>query len=200
MCPGPFLVHGDFNTSPSTRGFATHDAVVHPFIFQYQPLHEGLQGLPGSQAADEYFNTSPSTRGFLVPVLSRTFVYISIPAPPRGASECASRSEGMDHISIPAPPRGASAGSGIKDFQLLISIPAPPRGASEVQPGLKSSQRFQYQPLHEGLLVACESSDVEGISIPAPPRGASKLNGIVFLFFDFNTSPSTRGFTSPGES
>ena len=56
-------------------------------VFQYQPLHEGLPSLDTEGRATEDFNTSPSTRGFdaitqVVPVIT-----ISIPAPPRGASE-----------------------------------------------------------------------------------------------------------------
>ena len=59
---------------------------------------------------------------------------------------------GLSQISIPAPPRGASTA---RDHQVgidAISIPAPPRGAS-VRPSLRRADpRFQYQPLHEGLL------------------------------------------------
>ena len=56
----------DFNTSPSTRGFTG--------LFDDLPI-------------SFYFNTSPSTRGFVLLELLDAAFEISIPAPPRGASD-----------------------------------------------------------------------------------------------------------------
>ena len=60
----------------------------------------------------------------------------------------------------------------------------------------KFEDRFQYQPLHEGLRKNGEVSDDFDISIPAPPRGASRACRGVSAASHFNTSPSTRGFFS----
>ena len=121
---------------------------------------------------------------------------ISIPAPPRGASQALDLviygfqfqyqplHEGLlrprvvqedAEISIPAPPRGASTPSAMHRTCDVISIPAPPRGASMNSEGY---------------------SDPTAISIPAPPRGASfRCLAPYTRLPHFNTSPSTRGFS-----
>ena len=160
-----------FNTSPSTRGFLDGSGNVSQKQFQYQPLHEGLRRFCRS---------------------SRAF-QISIPAPPRGASEAGDGTI-INLISIPAPPRGASSRARPRQspaiFQYqplhegLLRTGLPPvrlcyfNTSPSTRGFLVSSRRdhswiFQYQPLHEGLLYNQEEKFPEMISIPAPPRGAS---------------------------
>ena len=163
-------------------------------LFQYQPLHEGL---PVAMIA-------PHLR-----------LWISIPAPPRGASAVRVPIRLFHAISIPAPPRGAS----IRYMYILrrmISIPAPPRGASMHQVLAVGCIDFNTSPSTRGFLLLPDlrldgidfntSPSTRGfgsgeifpdgrkISIPAPPRGASKIVYQICGVLYFNTSPSTRGF------
>ena len=184
-----------FNTSPSTRGFRTY---------------------PSSLRRSSNFNTSPSTRGFRVLRRTDRWTTISIPAPPRGASApCAicggrldfntspstrgfrqgGRWDGTDAISIPAPPRGASLHRVVCDC-LDISIPAPPRGASRAEQSMLTLTLFQYQPLHEGLLICEKASAITGTFQYQPLHEGLQVPCLYtsFLFRNFNTSPSTRGF------
>ena len=60
--------------------------------------------------------------------------------------------------------------------------------------GADANAIFQYQPLHEGLPKQVATLSYRRISIPAPPRGASIFKKSLKPEFNFNTSPSTRGF------
>ena len=204
-----------FNTSPSTRGFnksyrysqikaisipapprgasARHLPAREQALFQYQPLHEGLQSFRSIRRRESYFNTSPSTRGFENVIYTahlQKFQYQPL------------------HEGLPA--RDAFG------QWMAISIPAPPRGASRPLPSHCGERKFQYQPLHEGLQPrwspirllfdfntspstrgfgrAQNAWNAYAISIPAPPRGASLPVSTVHYRSHFNTSPSTRGF------
>ena len=118
-------------------------------------------------------------------------------------------------ISIPAPPRGASDHPECRRFP-LISIPAPPRGASCVLLGLWAALLFQYQPLHEGLPTRWSmgwhrrnfntSPSTRGFPLSIRSwqfrqfqyqplhEGLPADSCGIFWRQDFNTSPSTRGF------
>ena len=164
---------GDFNTSPSTRGFAIRAdryelpgisipapprgastfeiASPRDVIFQYQPLHEGLPYSASEMLPSAVFQYQPLHEG-----LPKTGISVKVGS-----------------ISIPAPPRGASSGVHYDISNLSISIPAPPRGASEEPTTDVAVPAFQYQPLHEGLPGERKCLHDGRISIPAPPRGAS---------------------------
>ena len=185
----------DFNTSPSTRGFGRREGSKVGWIFQYQPLHEGLHSVRMRSSTRRYFNTSPSTRGFkaLTSICSVTLfqyqpLHEGLRAPP---SRCIlSRPfqyqplhEGLlgagperhgRRISIPAPPRGASChGRSADSRQLDFNTSPSTRGFGMLSRPRRGQVRFQYQPLHEGLQTDILRLLLRMISIPAPPRGAS---------------------------
>ena len=199
-----------FNTSPSTRGFERVTRVQHkgnisipapprgaseewsiPMFnkkFQYQPLHEGLRIGTIVTRTQSYFNTSPSTRGFADKSVDRATHDISIPAPPRGASECHGDKSQSRDISIPAPPRGASTIDHPPLMVAEISIPAPPRGASEWPYTQLTDPSISIPAPPRGASdQAVRHVDRTPISIPAPPRGASKkpINDRIFCIFQY---------------
>ena len=142
-----------------------------------------------------HFNSRPSARGDPRKIKKGEYDFISIHAPPRGATRLKSGSCFMRGISIHAPPRGATKRAGAvihawRDFNsrpsargdlivcddvvnLNISIHAPPRGAT--------------QRTHTLGLVNL-------ISIHAPPRGATSVTASRLpTELYFNSRPSARG-------
>ena len=128
--------------------------------------------------------------------LAKMSQYISIHAPPRGATARTSALQARNAISIHAPPRGATLDMGTFTNAVLISIHAPPRGATvnarHVADGVvisihapprgatiimsfsAQSLGFQFTPLREGRLDRLLlSARLRFISIHAPPRGAT---------------------------
>ena len=75
-----------FQYQPLHEGLLWPPRIISPYLFQYQPLHEGLHRVCILGHDIEYFNTSPSTRGFADGMSTVASSFISIPAPPRGAS------------------------------------------------------------------------------------------------------------------
>ena len=100
------------------------------------------------------FNSRPSARGdygFCNPQIRN---FISIHAPPRGATD--------------VEPEGNAA--------FLISIHAPPRGATMLVLWISARNLFQFTPLREGRLdLFRNAQNAAKISIHAPPRGATAI-------------------------
>ena len=76
-----------------------------------------------------------------------------------------------------------------------ISIPAPPRGASRRFLWHFLEARFQYQPLHEGLQypAGCYRAPCYFNTSPSTRGFSTELHNPNLPRY-FNTSPSTRGF------
>ena len=80
-------------------------------------------------------------------------------------------------ISIHAPPRGATQkcsadGKGANDFNSRPSA----RGDFTGSTTANSGNKFQFTPLREGRLqLGASCLNTDGISIHAPPRGATTL-------------------------
>ena len=166
-------IASDFNSRPSARG----DAAA-----------------PRLRAEANYFNSRPSARGDSTYAALCALGYISIHAPPRGATPASISSrtsdtfqftplrEGRhpdvifdvphDAISIHAPPRGATVIVKQIRAHLGISIHAPPRGATIIH-----SVKGRYKK----------------ISIHAPPRGATRGLALGEVHQHFNSRPSARG-------
>ena len=202
-------------TSACTSG------LVFPHLFQFTPLREGRLGQNAGKRRGIYFNSRPSARGDITAdidpdnnevfqftplregrrqfVIRWLFVFISIHAPPRGATG-GWRRLALVHRRFQFTPlrEGRRMPRGTHPNSLAISIHAPPRGATPQAPPCRRLARyfnsrpsargdynrciqrrtnlFQFTPLREGRLelikkaVACLS-----ISIHAPPRGATKM-------------------------
>ena len=193
---GRMYATAHFNSRPSARGDRSGQSRVHGFfIFQFTPLREGRRFFrdfvddlidfnsrpsargdkPPSRPADieRYFNSRPSARGDGVRLACVVAgVFISIHAPPRGAtpppltrkppaphfnSRPSARGDlpnaqevSSTHISIHAPPRGATDISRHGKTGRGISIHAPPRGATRYTVREAYTARFQFTPLREG--------------------------------------------------
>ena len=165
-----------------------------PILFQFTPLREGRLVHFNFIRAIYNFNSRPSARGDPANRHWLRFVYISIHAPPRGATSvfwhCAlityyfnsrpsargdMRSENVlipRSISIHAPPRGATNQPPRVTRIGIISIHAPPRGATWSFPPSRDYPTFQFTPLREGR-----------------PAGQSAMGNRN----DFNSRPSARG-------
>ena len=139
-------------------------------------------------------------------------IYISIHAPPRGATGDSSINLFDFGISIHAPPRGATGLPHYVGRAGHISIHAPPRGATRRMKSQKWTSRnfnsrpsargdprysaggngnllFQFTPLREGRQrQRWLDYQADDISIHAPPRGAtisaseSSVHGYLFQF------------------
>ena len=147
--------------------------------FQFTPLREGRPTPRSFLRFAYYFNSRPSARGDSCFSAPKTSLYISIHAPPRGATLKTSRScPTRKLISIHAPPRGATEGEPRLWFVTIISIHAPPRGATETSEC--SSKRENQISIHAPPRGATKQRDVfmscVKISIHAPPRGATKTH------------------------
>ena len=162
--------------------------------FQYQPLHEGLLYGCYSVSVLGNFNTSPSTRGFAVLFLHQSYHIFQYQPLHEGLPKLGSTAMGAVTISIPAPPRGASAtrshAHAAHDFNTSPST----RGFSESMRHPQSAP-FQYQPLHEGLpSLPVKNSGLLDFNTSPSTRGFPLSCMYRSVLRDFNTSPSTRGF------
>ena len=124
-----------------------------------------------------------------------------------------------DSISIPAPLRGASGINRKPDAKTRFQYQPLYEGLPVCVVFDPSAFVFQYQPLYEGLPQKLYAISDNLISIPAPLRGASSNDGQLSEIlqisipaplrgashaplgnqgatYDFNTSPSTRGFSN----
>ena len=122
----------DFNSRPSARGDAIKNCHAPPAIkFQFTPLREGR----------------PCWKEY-----GQRYSFISIHAPPRGATRFKPPSTVPEFISIHAPPRGATS---------------PDSVSRDKRP------YFNSRPSARGDKSARLSGTSEFISIHAPPRGAT---------------------------
>ena len=164
----------DFNSRPSARGddgkkYATGEKN----IFQFTPLREGRQERrePGRNADD--FNSRPSARGDTGLNAEQIYYFISIHAPPRGATS-SWKDKPSAGISIHAPPRGATDCIRCKVDVLYFNSRPSARGDLSVCVSAAKARRFQFTPLREGRHEAIEDEKKAlEISIHAPPRGAT---------------------------
>ena len=125
-------------------------------IFQFTPLREGRPFPPAQAVRMLYFNSRPSARGDVKQMAIGFEAYISIHAPPRGATRAA----------MPSPVHA-------KDFNSRPSA----RGDEAEKVKLSPKQEFQFTPLREGRRddgITLHSKAI--ISIHAPPRGATRQN------------------------
>ena len=99
-----------FNSRPSARG---DKANVQPLLlgnkFQFTPLREGRPACSLPRLRQHKFQFTPLREGRLLRSgVQNDAMYISIHAPPRGATVFSDMLELLPNISIHAPPRGAT--------------------------------------------------------------------------------------------
>ena len=121
--------------------------------FQFTPLREGRHHQHPANLPVEDFNSRPSARGDAFGAVDRPAEWISIHAPPRGATFCFLHS----------------------GLSLSFQFTPLREGRLWVDKDLFRDDGFQFTPLREGRRVSLDylvgRSD---ISIHAPPRGATR--------------------------
>ena len=187
-------------------------------LFQFTPLREGRLK-PQYLAADGTFQFTPLREGRRgITAICPATLYISIHAPPRGATKRSLRVCVLMIFQFTPLREGRRLPQEWYYSIYDISIHAPPRGATGCRrSGIIVYTIFQFTPLREGrrgrlrrfyfhdfisihapprgathtvrLIASCPF-----ISIHAPPRGATlpKMNRGSYLFY-FNSRPSARG-------
>ena len=96
-----------------------------------------------------YFNSRPSARGDIIHHWYILLVFISIHAPPRGATLItATSAHGKDFNSRPSARGDPQSNERLKPEE--ISIHAPPRGATRAERRKAARDIFQFTPLREG--------------------------------------------------
>ena len=119
----------DFNSRPSARGdkFRLHSINVW-IEFQFTPLREGRPTFCANGAHEGDFNSRPSARGD--------------PSTPK--------SDYSTYISIHAPPRGATDADDADDATLPFQFTPLREGRPDVQDAYTKAETFQFTPLREG--------------------------------------------------
>ena len=171
-----FPIH--FNSRPSARGDGClMSGIIVYMTFQFTPLREGRHmGSHGFTASKTNFNSRPSARGDGSCFLLFCRRFISIHAPPRGATDALEQAKEAGYISIHAPPRGAT-----------------------VMPGLaRYVDLFQFTPLREGRRSHTEVEMEVHSNFNSRPsaRGDTRKNRAILQAQDFNSRPSARGDTT----
>ena len=153
-----------------------------------------------SVTASTNFNSRPSARGDPHGTNLPNSFFISIHAPPRGATHFVSSYGSVLQFQFTPLREGRRAAAAQSSAAINISIHAPPRGAtSDAGRSLQSSNISIHAP-PRGATITCERRyPISNISIHAPPRGAT-LYGTQFeeLHVHFNSRPSARGDRKTG--
>ena len=157
---------------------ADRTEINHIGLFQFTPLREGRQAAYAVYMPKKDFNSRPSARGDLtLAIRSKIDLYISIHAPPRGATH--GRKEPGETVEFQFTP--LREGRRLRVFLCAsgthISIHAPPRGATIGLNDKDEKRQFQFTPLREGRRGKLHYIAHCGISIHAPPRGATGAVG-----------------------
>ena len=191
--------------------------------FQFTPLREGRHcRLIHSEKVFRYFNSRPSARGdACMGLVYGAQRYISIHAPPRGATYC--RSCGCRwsrHFNSRPSARGDESDAAADVGDAAISIHAPPRGATpRPRPTTTREDEFQFTPLREGRrrkrgagrfarhfnsrpsargdAMRGDSGTSDDISIHAPPRGATARQNVGDCIRVFQFTPLREGRPFP---
>ena len=140
---------------PAPPRGATQAAIdaTNELIFQFTPLREGRLAQAELSRANQQFQFPPLREGRpSSQPWHCTFVHISIPAPPRGATFSTSASVVASKFQFPPLREGRPLVPLLADSFLVISIPAPPRGATGYPQSRSSAHLFQFPPLREGRL------------------------------------------------
>ena len=115
--------------APPRGATLTVSAACSPFLFQFTPLREGRHEVPAESHRVREFQFTPLREG---------------------RPDCQRIQPILPFISIHAPPRGATLFVLCPCVDCLISIHAPPRGATRRAAEAPARQTFQFTPLREG--------------------------------------------------
>ena len=168
----------DFNSRPSARGdTAVTDAQAAVDEFQFTPLREGRLCGTSSVRAVIHFNSRPSARGDTECHTMAQADFISIHAPPRGATM--SRKSRRTRTAFQFTPlrEGRRCHTRTRQRRKAFQFTPLREGRPAVLCRLVAIRIFQFTPLREGRRDNRQGHRAAGqpISIHAPPRGATGL-------------------------
>ena len=121
-------------------------------LFQFTPLREGRRWTWGRSPMRFSFQFTPLREGRLDRLLlSARLRFISIHAPPRGATDSGAEFRSAHHISIHAPPRGATTHPR-HDCRHVVNFNSRPSARGDGWAGACAPLplAFQFTPLREG--------------------------------------------------
>ena len=150
----------------------------------------------GSCVWSTNFNSRPSARGDVsFPGVMPFLIWISIHAPPRGATRGCGQGDGCRCISIHAPPRGATIAPRTVSRPFGISIHAPPRGATPAGAVRRcNADDFNSRPSARGDFPGVrDSGRRENFNSRPSARGDSGKSAHLPCCGNFNSRPSARG-------
>ena len=188
----------DFNSRPSARGDARGSASrLRRTNFNSRPSARGDRADAYHRAGEAYFNSRPSARGdphgFCNPQIRN---FISIHAPPRGATSNSERRKTMSIFQFTPLREGRRLLATSKPFTSYFNSRPSARGDGQREAGCTADgSTFQFTPLREGrracrFLVFCgfpfQFTPLREGRRPAPCKG--RLRGSYF-----NSRPSARG-------
>ena len=194
MSPGT-----QFQFTPLREGRRVVVAHVVAFAqFQFTPLREGRHARTVQPPRRHDFNSRPSARGDNGGDWEARGSYISIHAPPRGATENKNAFLGGIDISIHAPPRGATArGWGKKRWKTSFQFTPLREGRHARREGEETTGYFNSRPSARGDPWKSDGGGaINGISIHAPPRGATKCFLVINYDKDISIHAPPRGATT----
>ena len=146
-----------------------------PAAFQFTPLREGrLALLSDGFCKSLYFNSRPSARGDARCAQLYCEIFISIHAPPRGATNRSTDAAYTSCISIHAPPRGATQCASNYIVKFLFQFTPLREGRRQTPLGALKPSDFNSRPSARGDLCIYRHPSIVQISIHAPPRGATR--------------------------
>ena len=199
----PALAPCDFNSRPSARGDGCHRIVACLYThFNSRPSARGDP--PSAECADSatYFNSRPSARGDWGTKKSFSWCFISIHAPPRGATEveiCP-----FEAVQFQFTPLREGRLAIIWRWMCRSYFNSRPsaRGDAWCSATSETVSLFQFTPLREGRHAwNAFRLFVEPISIHAPPRGATGYaDSHIFPAAGISIHAPPRGATRPRRS
>ena len=164
--------------------------------FQFTPLREGRRSAAGADGSHSgNFNSRPSARGDCKLARWLNAAFISIHAPPRGATlPCITVVAVNSYFNSRPSARGDTSKCRIHSF-IYISIHAPPRGATCVNTYITILQSISIHAPPRGAtcIVAGRSCTKPNFNSRPSARGDFTEKGIVILMDYFNSRPSARG-------
>ena len=184
--------------------------------FQFTPLREGRHARREGEETAGYFNSRPSARGDTLLVFSPSAVFISIHAPPRGATGLR-RNAPTEEANFNSRPsaRGDSIPGRNSAAPIIFQFTPLREGRQDWMQKKGLTRYFNSRPSARGDDAGAAEPCFLDISIHAPPRGATAHASDPHLrqvfqftplregrprsvahacgFFYFNSRPSARG-------
>ena len=165
------------------------------YYFNSRPSARGDASCNRVHSSHVHFNSRPSARGDIKKCDLALDIYISIHAPPRGATRCGENVTDFNIISIHAPPRGATRIIGEDPGDTVFQFTPLREGRRKLRRLMIRMTYFNSRPSARGDPALWQGGHAPNpISIHAPPRGATRtVRFIASCPFLFQFTPLREG-------